>query len=337
MPASKPTLADVARAAGVSVPTVSKAISGRSDVAGATRERVLSAMNELGYLARGATGGSDPHGIVELAIGGIASMGMMEIVRGVEEAVFRSGRSLVVSITHHDGFSIDRWIDSVLAHKAVGVIVASARVSGGTDRLVAAGIPVIHLDAGSRNNPDDAQVGTTNWAGMRDATRHMVALGHTRIGFIGGEAHVQIAQDRLEGYVSALRQGGLPVIPELIVEGNFIFSGGEQGARRLLDLDDPPTAIVAASDLAAAGVYHVARERGLSIPEDLSVSGFDDTVLCEYLSPHLTSVRQPLAQMADHAVRMLDEVTQNPSGPPPRLELSTTLIERGSTAAPGHR
>src|SRR5690606_41294961 len=170
------------------------------------------------------------------------------------------------------------------------------------------------------------------WAGMRDATRHMIALGHTRIGFVGGESHVPIAQDRLEGYMSALRQGGLPVIPELIVDGNFIFSGGEQGARQLLDLEDPPTAIVASSDLAAAGVYRVARERGLSIPEDLSVSGFDDTVLCGYLSPSLTTVRQPLAQMADQAVRLLSDLSQGNRPAMTRIELATTLVERGSTA-----
>jgi DNA-binding LacI/PurR family transcriptional regulator len=165
----------------------------------------------------------------------------------------------------------------------------------------------------------------------------MIELGHTRIGFIGGERDVPLAQDRLEGYTAALRQGGLVVDPGLITYGDFLVRGGERGAERLLSLDEPPTAIVAASDLTAMGVYHVAHQRGLSIPGDLSVSGFDDTVLCEYLSPPLTTVRQPLSQMADQAVRLLDDMARETGGPQPRIELSTVLVERGSTAAPAQR
>jgi LacI family xylobiose transport system transcriptional regulator len=333
MATPKPTLADVARAAGVSVPTVSKAISGRSDVAQATRERVLGVMNDLGYLARGHGLAVERHGLIELAIGGIGSMWALEIVRGAEEAAFRSGRSLVVANTQHETFAADRWIDSILARKVAGVIIAAAHVGGDLTRLSNAGVPVIHLDVGRTESREEAQVGATNWAGMRDATRHMIELGHTRIGFIGGERDVPLAQDRLEGYTAALRQGGLVVDPGLITYGDFLVRGGE----RLLSLDEPPTAIVAASDLTAMGVYHVAHQRGLSIPGDLSVSGFDDTVLCEYLSPPLTTVRQPLSQMADQAVRLLDDMARETGGPQPRIELSTVLVERGSTAAPAQR
>lgn len=337
MATPKPTLADVARAAGVSVPTVSKAISGRSDVAQATRERVLGVMNDLGYLARGHGMAVERHGLIELAIGGIGSMWALEIVRGAEEAAFRSGRSLVVANTQHETFAADRWIDSILARKVAGVIIAAAHVGGDLTRLSNAGVPVIHLDVGRTESREEAQVGATNWAGMRDATRHMIELGHTRIGFIGGERDVPLAQDRLEGYTAALRQGGLVVDPGLITYGDFLVRGGERGAERLLSLDEPPTAIVAASDLTAMGVYHVAHQRGLSIPGDLSVSGFDDTVLCEYLSPPLTTVRQPLSQMADQAVRLLDDMARETGGPQPRIELSTVLVERGSTAAPAQR
>lgn len=337
MATPKPTLADVARVAGVSVPTVSKAISGRSDVAQATRERVLGVMNELGYLARGHGGAIERHGLIELAIGGIGSMWALEIVRGAEEAAFRSGRSLVVANSKHDAFDVDRWIDSILARKVSGVIIAAAHVDGDLTRLQSAGVPVIHLDVGRTESREEAQVGATNWAGMRDVTRHMIELGHTRIGFIGGEADVPVAQDRLEGYTAALRQGGLEVDPALIMHGDFLVGGGERGAEALLGLAEPPTAIVAASDLTAMGVYNVAHRHGLSIPGDLSVSGFDDTVLCEYLSPPLTTVRQPISQMADQAVRLLDDMSRAPGGPHPRIELSTVLIERGSTAPPRQR
>ena len=333
MASSRPTLADVARAAGVSVPTVSKAISGRTDVAEATRERVLGVMNELGYVSRSTSFAGQRPGTIELAIAGIESMWALEIVRGAEEAAARSGRALTVTNAQGDAFSAEQWIDSVLARKAAGVIIAVARVNGDLSRFTKAGVPVIFLGSGFAENNGFAQVGVTDWAGMRDAVRHMISLGHTRIGFISGRKDLAISQDRLDGYIAALRQGELPVDPELIVDGDFFVGGGERGARELLDLDDPPTAIVASSDLAAMGVYHVAHERGLSIPEDLSVTGFDDTILCEYLAPPLTTVRQPLAQMAEQAVRLLDDMARSAEGPQPRIELSTVLVERASTAA----
>lgn len=331
MAASKPTLADVASAAGVSVPTVSKAISGRSDVAEATRERILEAMHRIGYPARNGATAGERHGLIELAIGGVGTLWAIEIVRGAEEAASRYGKSLVVTSTGRENFSSDAWIDSVLAHKASGVIVATSRITNDFSRLAAAGVPVVTLDSGGTGG-GEAQVGATNWAGLRDATKHLIDLGHTRIGFIGGESHVQVAQDRLEGYTAALRRARLPVDPDLIHDGDFMIAGGETGARALLDLEDPPTAVVAASDLEAMGVYHVAQERGLRVPEDISVIGFDDTVLCEYLMPPLTTVRQPLTQMADQAVRLLGEMSRDGSAPHPRIELSTQLIERASTA-----
>lgn len=337
MASSRPTLADVARAAEVSVPTVSKAISGRSDVAEGTRQRILEAMRELGYLARGGVGSAERHGIIELLIGGVGTLWAIEIVRGAEEAAARYGKSLVVTSSLRETFSVDGWVDAVLAHKASGVIIATSRVAGEFDRLAAAGIPIVRLDSAGSGSSDEAEVGATNWAGMRDATRRLLDLGHRRIGFIGGEAHVQVSQDRLEGYSAALRRAGIPVDPDLVCEGDFMIAGGEAGARRLLDLADPPTAIVASSDLEAMGVYHAAQERGLRVPDDLSVIGFDDTVLCEYLSPPLTTVRQPLSQMADQAVRLLGEMVRDDGSAHPRIELSTELIERGSTARPPQR
>ncbi|WP_156761611.1 LacI family DNA-binding transcriptional regulator [Microbacterium karelineae] len=337
MAASRPTLADVARAADVSVPTVSKAISGRSDVAEGTRQRVLEAMRELGYHARVGLGGNERHGIIELLIGGVGTLWAIEIVRGAEEAAARYGRSLVVTSSLRETFTVDGWVDAALAHKASGVIIATSRVTGGFERLTAARVPIVRLDSAGSGGSDEAEVGATNWAGMRDATRHLLDLGHRRIGFIGGEAQVQVSQDRLEGYSAALRRAGIAVDPELVCEGDFMIRSGEDSGRRLLDLADPPTAIVASSDLEAMGVYHAAHERGLRVPEDLSVIGFDDTVLCGYLSPPLTSVRQPLAQMADQAVRLLSDMAREDASAHPRIELSTELIERGSTTAPPQR
>ncbi|WP_221584702.1 LacI family DNA-binding transcriptional regulator [Microbacterium sp. G2-8] len=337
MAGSRPTLADIAEAAGVSVPTVSKAIAGRSDVAQKTRQRVLEAMHDLGYLARPTWGGGDRHGVIELLIGGIGSLWAIEIVRGAEDAAARYGKSLVLTNANREGFSIDDWIDATLSHKAAGAIIATTQASDGFARLVAAGIPIVRLDSLGVAGTGEAQVGATNWAGMRSATQHLLDLGHTRIGLIGGKPGTPVAHDRFEGYSAALRRAGIPVDPALTFDGDFMVAGGEAGAQALLDLEDPPTAIAAASDLEAMGVYHVAQARGLRIPDDLSVVGFDDTLLCEYLSPPLTTVRQPLAQMAEQTVRLLMDHIHD--GPPAhsRIELSTVLVERSSTGVPAQR
>lgn len=332
MAASRPTLADVARLAEVSVPTVSKAISGRTDVAESTRRRVLSAMDELGYSTRGGLASGPRHGIYDLLIGGVGTLWAMEMIRGAEEAAAKRGMSLVVTSSVRESFSLDAWIDAVLEHRSVGVIISATLTSGDLSRLTEARIPIVRVDSAGGGEGGGAEVGATNWAGMRTATTHLVEQGHTRIGFIGGGAHVTASQDRLEGYNAALRRAGIDLDADLVCEGDFMLKGGERAAARLLALNDPPTAIVAGSDLAAMGVYHVAAQRGLRVPDDLSVVGFDDTILCEYLSPALTSVRQPLAQMAEQAVGLLEDMARDGRATHTRIELSTSLVVRDSTA-----
>ncbi|MFL0410446.1 LacI family DNA-binding transcriptional regulator [Microbacterium paludicola] len=335
MAASRVRLADIAAEADVSVSTVSKVLSGRTDIAQDTRQRVLATASSLGYQPRGASTSGEPHGLIELLIGGIGTLWALEVVQGAEQAAALHGKSLVVTNMWHEGFSMATWVASVLAHRSSGVIVATSRADQvELERLRDAGVPVVRLDAAGSPAPDTAQVGVTNWAGMRDATQHLIDLGHRRIGFIGGEPAATISLERQEGYTSALRRNGIPVEAELIQPGDFMIAGGEAAAKALLELSEPPTAIVASSDLEAMGVYHAAFERGLRIPDDLSVVGFDDTVLCQYLSPSLTTVRQPLAQMADQAVRLLGDLSHGNRPAMTRIELATTLIERGSTAAP---
>jgi LacI family transcriptional regulator len=144
------------------------------------------------------------------------------------------------------------------------------------------------------------------------------------------------SQERVEGYRAALGRAGIPVDERLVRFTEFCTEGGREGARAVLDLPDPPTAIFAGSDMQALGVYQEAAARGLRIPEDLSVVGFDDIAFAELASPPLTTVRQPLARMAAEAVRLLLDADDHMPGPPPRVELATHLVVRGSTGpAPG--
>lgn len=333
MAVSRPTMADVAQVAGVSVPTVSKVLNGRADVSGATRSRVQAAMSSTGYTVRGGVP-RERSGIVDILINGVGSPWATEILAGAERAASQQGVTLAVTSTVPEDFSITHWISRLAARRSDGVVFVLSQADH--DELAVLSelhTPVVLLDPVGESDPDLATVGTTNWAGGLAATKHLLDLGHRRIGFIGGPPDVQCTQERLEGYAAALRRVGLEPLDELITFGDFTLSGGRNGSTKLLDLPEPPTAIFAGSDVQAAGVYQVAGERGLGIPHDLSVVGFDDTNICVCMSPPLTTVRQPLGEMAAEAIRIiLDAYADTRSGSGRRVELATSLIERESTA-----
>jgi LacI family transcriptional regulator len=191
------------------------------------------------------------------------------------------------------------------------------------------------LDPVGGSDPLFATVGATNWAGAVSAVEHLVALGHQRIGVISGHPRLVCSQERVEGYRAALARGGIAVDEDLVASGDFLPGGGLQRAAAMLALPDPPTAIFAGSDMQAVGVYQAAAERGLHVPRELSVVGFDDISLCEYLTPQLTTVRRPLARMAGEAVRpALAGGEREVDGRAPRIELATHLVERASTTPP---
>ncbi|KPV48245.1 LacI family transcriptional regulator, partial [Kouleothrix aurantiaca] len=175
-----------------------------------------------------------------------------------------------------------------------------------------------------------AAVGATNRAGGYTATRYLIELGHRRIGFITGAMDVGCAVDRLEGYRAALAEFGIPADPALVAAGNFARETGFAGARTLLDLPDPPTAIFASNDEMAFGVIDAARDRGLRIPGDLSIVGFDDIPPAASVYPALTTVRQPLEQMGRVATQMLLRLISDEQIRPERAELPTELIVRES-------
>jgi LacI family transcriptional regulator len=161
----------------------------------------------------------------------------------------------------------------------------------------------------------------------------LIGLGHSRIGIITGPEWEACHLDRLDGYSAALRRAGLPLDPALVRHGNSLETGGQQWGALLLDLPDPPTAIFSCSDEQAYGVYKAARERGLKIPRDLSVMGFDDVSLCQWVTPQLTTVRQPLKDMGAAAVRTIANLA-NDQVQPTRYEMATQLVVRESTARP---
>ncbi len=332
--ADRTTLADVARLAGVSIPTVSKVLRGKNDVSSSTRSRVRKAMQDAGYEFR-ETFGRSSTGTLDLVIDGLDSLWALEVVRGTEQAAAQYGMSVVVTSTRHGSVDPKDWLQRIAARSTDGVVAALIRTSLDTTlKLKSLNAPLVLLDPIGEPDPVNSTVGASNWLGALTAIEHFLSMGHRRIGIITGPMAVACSQERLDGYNAALRRANIEIDPRLIVIGDFLVEGGRRGAEALLDLDDPPTGIFASGDLAAAGVYQVASERGLSIPDDLSVVGFDDVPICPMLSPPLTTIRQPIAQMAAEAVRLVTTLRDNP-----RLEsvnhiqLATSLVERSSVAA----
>jgi LacI family transcriptional regulator len=177
-------------------------------------------------------------------------------------------------------------------------------------------------------------VGATNWAGGLAATDHLLGLGHRRVGAIAGPGDHLCSRARTDGYRSALERAGISFDPALVRNGDFEHEGGFTRGGELLDLSEPPTAIFAGSDQQAFGLYEAARQRGLRVPQDLSVVGFDDLPVTRWVSPPLTTVRQPLSEMGRAAAQMLGDLITGVPLRTTRVELSTELIVRESTAAP---
>ena len=174
----------------------------------------------------------------------------------------------------------------------------------------------------------------TNWQGAYEATAYLIALGHRRIGFVGGLAGPNSAAERLRGYRDALVAHDIPLESALIVDGGFTEQGGFDAAQKLLALPDLPGAIFASNDLSATGVIEATRQRGLRVPQDISVIGFDDIPQASLIYPKLTTVRQPLYQMGREAVALLLEQIEQPGGEKRQVMLETTLIIRESCAPP---
>jgi LacI family transcriptional regulator, xylobiose transport system transcriptional regulator len=253
----------------------------------------------------------------------------IEIIRGVEEVAREHELGVVLSAQEGPGALGRAWVDAVASRRTGGVIlVVSELTEEQAARLRARGIPFVVVDPAGEPAPGVPSVGATNWNGGLMATRHLLGLGHRRVGMIAGPPKMLCSRARVDGYRTALETAGIPVDPQLVRHGDFHVDRAYEEGRALLSLRDRPSAIFAGSDLQAFGLYEAARVLGLRVPDDLSVIGFDDLPMARWAWPPLTTIRQPLTEMAATATRMvLGDDTQT------RVELATSLVERQSTAA----
>ncbi len=220
------------------------------------------------------------------------------------------------------------WIEGVLARRPTGVIAVFSDLSDVMrEQLRSRGIPFVVVDPTGEPLHDTPSVGATNWNGGLTATRHLLGLGHRRIGVIGGPEWILCSRARLDGYRAAMDEAGVPVDPALVSHGKFHVGEGIDKGRALLRLPDRPTAIFAGNDLQALGVYQAAREARLHIPEDLSVVGFDDLPVARWVGPPLTTIRQPLVEMAVAAAELVLRMADGETPAQPRVELATDLVD----------
>ncbi|HWL02178.1 MAG TPA: LacI family DNA-binding transcriptional regulator [Microbacteriaceae bacterium] len=327
------TLAELAEEAQVSLATASKVLNGRSDVAASTRARVEALLDVHGYRRRGASKSTSR--LVELVFHELQSAWSIEIIRGVEEVASAHGMSVALTQSGTRHAPADDWLEGVIQRRPVGVILVFSELPASMrSALETRGIPFVIIDPAGDPPVAVPSVASANWNGGLAATRHLIDLGHTRIAVITGPDDMMCSHARLDGYRSAMTAAGLPIDEALIRFGDFHLEGGVGHAAALLDLPEPPTAIFAGSDLQALGVYDVARHRGIRVPEDLSVVGYDDIPLAEWVSPRMTTVLQPLEEMGREAARLAIRLADGPIVPTPRIELATRLVVRESTAPP---
>ena len=332
------TITEIARQAGVSVPTVSRVVNGRSDVSPGTRARVEELLRRHGYRKRPAASPSRA-ALIDLVFDDLDSPWAVEIIRGVEEAAHGAGVGTVVSAIHGRSGDAREWMRNLRARASDGVVlVTSALEPTLHEELRILGVPLVVVDPAGSPALDVPTIGAANWSGGMAATGHLLSLGHRRIGMITGPARLLCSRARLDGYRAALEGSGIALDESLVVPGDFRPESGFAGCTTLLELPDPPTAVFAAGDRMALGAIEALRGRGLRVPEDMSVVGFDDLPEVRWSAPPLTTVRQPLADMGKLAVRTVLRLTRDEQPDSPRVELGTDLVVRASTAAPaGHR
>ena len=330
-----PTIYDVARLAGVSTATVSRALNGTGQIAPATQRAIDDAVAQLGYRPNTAARSLVTRSSQTIAVllPEITNPFYAELVSGVQERALEAGHTLLLCTTESDPDREDEYLRLLRAKQVDGVLVDGLvlpppRIT----RFVREGLPIVCLDRDidSKLVP---LVQVDNRLGARLATEHLLSLGHRRVAHVTGATELRISEERVAGYRDAHNAFGYAVDPELLAVGGFTEEGGHRATLELLeDAEYPFTAVFAANDLSALGVLSALAESGRRVPEDVSVVGFDDLRLSRYTTPPLTTVHQPAAEIARHATGLLLELAAGRPVEQMRTLLEPELIVRASTA-----
>lgn len=333
------TIQDVATAVGVSRQTVSRVINHKGDVADDTRQRVLEAIENLGYrpnlAARGLTNHRthtvgliipytpeyffyDPH--------------LMAFMCGVDQVAIQRDYNLLLSTAQQHSTNTEMAYERLIQAGYVdGVVVVEILSSQrGIELLEEYDIPWVALGYGTQTDQTRA-VHADDRGGARQATMHLLSLGHRRIGVISHDQSLTAIAERLSGCRQALTDHDLTLTPDLIVEGDLTLESGMRAAERMMSLHQPPTAIFALNDRMAIGALQYLRSQGWQVPQEISVVGFDDVPVARLYQPPLTTVRQPSLEMGQQAARLLFEILENQNSLSQPVALPTELVVRDST------
>lgn len=331
------TIHDVARAAGVSIGTVSLAMSDNPSVADATKERVREAAALLNYRPSAvgralqarrtnAVGVVVPHSSQHV----FSHLYFMEVLSGISEVLNRAGLTLVLSTAPSEEDEEAAYLKILRSQQVDGVILASAALH---DRNVAQlkGSPYPFAFIGRYPlDPEVAAVGIDDVGSAREVVQHLLAHGHTRIAHISGPSGHLSAMDRQEGYRQALTEAGIEVREEYLLEGDYSEQAGRRGIEDLIALPDPPTALFAANDETAVGALSALRSAGIQAGPDFPVVGFDDVVLARLVTPGLTTMRQPMHSLGVAAAQLLLRLLNEQTPDALQTQLPTELVVRES-------
>jgi LacI family transcriptional regulator len=332
------TIFDVARASGVSYSTVSRVLNDFAFVKSSTREKVLSTASELGYVAnlpaRRLAGGKS--NIIGMLVPSLDSGYINVLSQSIDEALSHAGYDLMVYTTHHKKGKEAQFVNMLTGGLSDGLLLTvplidhEAQEVSYLEHLRQRQFPYVLID---QTDKKSTVVDSTNWQGSYEATSYLTQLGHSRIGFITGVMSIHSARERLAGYKAALREAKLKLDERLIIEGDFHATGGYKAAQRLLEQRPRPSAIFASNDASAFGVMDAVRHADLEIPKDISVIGFDDIPQASTTYPKLTTVREPLNELGQTAVKVLLKQIKEPGIKPKQVTLETKLIIRDSCKA----
>ena len=343
------TLTDIAVAAGVTPMTVSRVVNENGYVSAETRERVVRALSEMNYRRNGLARGlkrqrTDTMGLV---LGDISNPFAAELAHAVREVAAAKGYNLFICVSEHSAREDIKAFDSLADHRVDGLIVATRANKLGNDHLgemIESGVPVVLIGRDFRH-PHADLVSADHLRGGHEATRHLIGLGHERVGFIGVTLSSGMGLRRFQGYLDALREHGLAVDEKLIVgrkkfdeqaPGYSTEMMGYEGMKQLLALRKRPTAVFARNDFTAVGAISAIKEAGLRIPEDIAVVGYDDVPLAVHTSPRLTTVRQPTREQGRIAAEfLLRRIESDELLPREEHILECELIVRESSVAAG--
>lgn len=328
------TIRDVARAAGVSVSTVSRVLNDKDDVAPETSQRIRDVIAGLGYTSSLAARSMRSHqtGVIGVVVPDLEDPFCIQVVKGIHHAIVDLHYDLIAytsgSIKQHSRAQGEqRYVSLLNGSITDGIIIVTPAAT-----RFSTSAPLVAIDP-NNDCSDCFTVTATNRAGAVDAVAYLVGLGHRRIGFIGGRLDLRCAQQRLEGYTAVLSQAGIALDPDLVATGDFSRATGRACARQLLSLPKPPTAIFAANDQSAMGAIEAANEVGRRVPDDLSVVGFDNIPEGGYLRPALTTVDQFIARMGYVSAEMLIRQIQGEPLAGSLYEMPTELVVRESCQA----